>query len=45
MKLTHVLTLFAIIVIVKGNMIAAFARPAILTLGTMFAAFKTTQDT
>ena len=40
MKLAVVFTLFTLIVIVKGNLIAAVARPAILSIGTIFAVFS-----
>ena len=38
MNLSKVLALFTLIVIVKGNLIAAMARPVILSLGTVFTA-------
>ena len=41
MKLTHLLALFTLIVIAKGTLMAAIARPVILSLGTVFTAFKT----
>ena len=40
MKLAQVFALFTLIVIVKGNLIAAMARPAILSFGTLFAALN-----
>ena len=41
MKLTHVLALFTLSVIVQGNLIAAVARPVVLSLGSIFTAMKT----
>ena len=40
MKFTSVIALFTLSVIVKGNLIAAAARPAILAIGTIFAALN-----
>ena len=41
MKFTQVLlALFTLSVIVRGNLIAAAARPAILAFGTIFAALN-----
>ena len=40
MKLTFILTLLQICVIVKGTLLAAVARPVILSFGTMFTALN-----
>ena len=44
MKLTQLFTLLTLSLIVKGNLIAAVARPAILSLGTLFAALNQRTD-
>ena len=40
MKLTFIFTLFTLSEIVKCNLIAAMARPVILSIGTIFAAMN-----
>ena len=41
MKLTRVLALCTLIVTAKGNLVAAIARPVILSIGTVYTALKT----
>ena len=40
MQITHVFAFFTLSVIVKGNLVAAMARPMILSFGTIFAAMN-----
>ena len=40
MKIALVFALLGLIIIVKGNLIAAIARPTILSIGTIFAALN-----
>ena len=42
--LARVFILFTLTVIVKSNLIAAVARPAILSIGTIFAALNQPTD-
>ena len=41
MKLMFVFALFILSIVVKGSLMAAAARPVILSLGTIFTAMKT----
>ena len=41
MKYTLIFAIFTLIMIVKGNLIAAVAWPVILSIGTIFTALKT----
>ena len=40
MMLTHVLALFTLSMVVYGNLLAAVARPAILSFSTIYVAFN-----
>ena len=40
MKLTCVFALLTLSVVIKGNLLVALTRPAILSIGTIYAAFN-----